>query len=53
MSNPTTALKLEDWRLTSADDLTALQKQILDTRDPNRPEIVVCHGSGSETTKRA
>ena len=46
MSNPITALKLEDWRLKSADDLTALQKQILETRDPNRPEIVVCHGSG-------
>jgi len=46
MPNPTTALKLEEWRLKSAGDLTALQKQILKTRDPNRPEIIVCHGSG-------
>ena len=46
MSNPNAALEVMDWRLKSAGDLTALQKQILETRDPNRPEIVVCHGSG-------
>jgi NADH:ubiquinone oxidoreductase subunit F (NADH-binding)/(2Fe-2S) ferredoxin/Pyruvate/2-oxoacid:ferredoxin oxidoreductase delta subunit len=46
MSNPSTALKREDWRLKSPEDLNALQNQILESRDPNRPEIVVCHGSG-------
>ncbi|NNG01135.1 MAG: 4Fe-4S binding protein [Desulfobacteraceae bacterium] len=46
MSNVSEALKIEDWRLTSAEDLKALQKQILSGRDPNRPEIVVCHGTG-------
>ena len=46
MFNPTTALKMEDWRLNSPEDLTALQNQILEGRDPNRPEIIICHGSG-------
>jgi len=46
MPDSTTALKIEDWRLKSAEDLTALQNQILETRDPDRPEIIVCHGSG-------
>ena len=46
MANPSTAPAIEDWRLTSAQDLVALQNQILANRDPDRPEIVVCHGSG-------
>ena len=41
-----TALKTESWRLTSAGDLCELQKQILDGRDPDRAEIVICHGTG-------
>jgi len=46
MSNPRTALKREDWRLKSPEDLTTLQQHILASRDSNRPEIIVCHGSG-------
>jgi len=46
MSDPNVAIKTEDWRLSSAEDLSALQKQILEERDPDRPEIVVCHGTG-------
>lgn len=46
MSNPGTALITEDRRLRSPEDLSALQDQILERRDPNRPEIVVCHGTG-------
>jgi NADH:ubiquinone oxidoreductase subunit F (NADH-binding)/(2Fe-2S) ferredoxin len=46
MSDTSTALKLEDWRLKSAEDLTNLQQRILEERDPDRLEIVVCHGSG-------
>jgi len=46
MANPGTALKKEDWRLKSPQDLAALQNQILASRDPDRPEIIVCHGSG-------
>ncbi len=33
-------------RLRSLDDLNRLRKQILDKRDPDQPEIVVCHGTG-------
>lgn len=32
--------------LRSLDDLNRLRKQILDKRDPDQPEIVVCHGTG-------
>ncbi len=46
MSNQGTALNLEEHRLTSPDDLNALQRQIQERHDPNRPEIVVCHGTG-------
>lgn len=46
MHNQGTALKTESWRLNSADDLCDLQKQILEARDPDRPEIVICHGTG-------
>ena len=34
MSDTSTALKLEDWRLKSAEDLTDLQQRILEERDP-------------------
>jgi NADH:ubiquinone oxidoreductase subunit F (NADH-binding)/(2Fe-2S) ferredoxin/NAD-dependent dihydropyrimidine dehydrogenase PreA subunit len=33
-------------RLRSLDDLNRFRKQILDKRDPDQPEIVVCHGTG-------
>ena len=46
MSDSSMALKIGDWRLKSSEDLTALQNQILESRDPTLPEIVVCHGSG-------
>ncbi len=46
MPKQNTALKLEDWRLKSIEDLNTLQKQILDSRDPNRSEILVCHDTG-------
>ena len=46
MSDPNTALKIEDWRLASSEDLSALQRRILEEQDPDRLEIVVCHGSG-------
>jgi NADP-reducing hydrogenase subunit HndC len=46
MIKGSTALKTDTIRLNSQEDLIAFQKQILDMRDPNRPEIVVCHGTG-------
>ena len=46
MSNPSTALKREDWRLKSARGSDRAAKSDSGDRDPNRPEIVVCHGSG-------
>ena len=46
MSNTGTALNFENRRLRSGEDLTALREEILAERDPNRPEIVVCHGTG-------
>ncbi len=46
MSNQGTALNLEDHRLASPEDLNALQQHIQERHDPNRPEIVVCHGTG-------
>ena len=41
-----TALKLDRDRLNSHADLNALQQDIIDRQDPNRPTIVVCHGTG-------
>lgn len=32
--------------LRSLDDLDRLRKKIMDQRDPDQPEIVVCHGTG-------
>lgn len=46
MSSESSAINIETWRLTSHDDLNALRDQILENRDPNHPEIVVCHGTG-------
>ncbi len=44
--NPSTALKIDTRRLNSAEDVNALRQQILGSRDPDRLEIVVCHGTG-------
>lgn len=41
-----TALKVDTGRLNSHKDLNELQKQIIEKQDPNRPTIVVCHGTG-------
>ncbi len=46
MAQVSTALKVEDFRLGSVADLTAYKEQILSERDPNRPVIIVCHGTG-------
>ncbi len=46
MARVSTALKVEDIRLGSLADLNAYKEQILSERDPNRPVIVVCHGTG-------
>jgi NADP-reducing hydrogenase subunit HndC len=41
-------LRLEDFRLGSAAELTAFQESILAERDPDRPVIIVCHGTGCQ-----
>ena len=46
MAQVSTALKLDDFRLTSPAALAAYRESILAERDPNRPIIVVCHGTG-------
>ncbi|MFZ1985942.1 MAG: NADH-quinone oxidoreductase subunit NuoF [Desulfatitalea sp.] len=46
MPKPSTALKMDAWRLQSAEDLNTLRQQIIAARDPLRPEIVICHGTG-------
>ncbi|MCP4748834.1 MAG: NADH-quinone oxidoreductase subunit NuoF [Desulfobacteraceae bacterium] len=44
--NTATAIDLNQWHLKSEQDLIELQKRIIESTDPNRPEIVVCHGTG-------
>lgn len=46
MSNQSTALQSETWRLGSREELEQLQAQLINERDPARPEIVICHGTG-------
>jgi NADP-reducing hydrogenase subunit HndC len=46
MPSPSTALKTEPTRLRSAEDLNALRDRIIAGRDPQMPEVVVCHGTG-------
>ncbi|MFH1035347.1 MAG: NADH-ubiquinone oxidoreductase-F iron-sulfur binding region domain-containing protein [Pseudomonadota bacterium] len=46
MSATSTAQKLPAERLSSLEDLTKLRQEIIDQRDPNRAEIVVCYGTG-------
>jgi NADP-reducing hydrogenase subunit HndC len=46
MPKPSTAENLTDWRLDSVQALQAYRQHILDQRDPNLTEIVVCHGTG-------
>jgi len=40
------ALELDTGRLTSHDDLNQLRRQIIESQDPDRPQIIVCHGTG-------
>ncbi|MBU0994442.1 MAG: NADH-quinone oxidoreductase subunit NuoF [Proteobacteria bacterium] len=46
MFNGNVALKTEVNRLNSHTDLNDFRQQILDSYDPDRPEILVCHGTG-------
>lgn len=46
MAQASTALKVEGIRLGSQADLADYRNQILAERDPNRPVIIVCHGTG-------
>jgi NADH-quinone oxidoreductase subunit F len=39
---------LEDFRLGSAAELAAFQESILAERDPDRPVIIVCYGTGCQ-----
>ncbi len=48
MPQESTTLKLEDFRLGSAAELAAFQESILAERDPDRPVIIVCHGTGCQ-----
>jgi NADP-reducing hydrogenase subunit HndC len=46
MTQGSTAEKMDQFRLNSLEDLLAYQKKILDERDPDRPQIIVCQGTG-------
>ncbi len=46
MRQISTALKLDENRLASPAALAAYRESILAERDPNRPIIIVCHGTG-------
>ncbi|MGM0403631.1 MAG: NADH-ubiquinone oxidoreductase-F iron-sulfur binding region domain-containing protein [Thermodesulfobacteriota bacterium] len=46
MMTGNTALQSDAHRLTSWEDLHALQQQIIEAHDPNQTRIVVCHGTG-------
>ena len=36
----------EPIRITSSEDLTSLREGILAGRDPDRPQVIICHGTG-------
>ena len=46
MKQASTARKMKEVRLASPAALTAYRESILAARDPNRPIIIVCHGTG-------
>ncbi len=46
MAQVSAAPKLEDFKLGSAEALEAYREHILSERDPNRPVIIICHGTG-------
>ena len=46
MAIATASLDLKEFRLRSKDEFVAFRERIIAERDPDRPEIVVCHGTG-------
>ena len=46
MPDTSTALKTESWRLESAEQLDTLREKLVADLDPDRPLIVICHGTG-------
>jgi len=47
MGEQHTAAKTQDpWRLPSREALDQMREDILAARDPRRPEVVICHGTG-------
>jgi NADH:ubiquinone oxidoreductase subunit F (NADH-binding)/(2Fe-2S) ferredoxin/NAD-dependent dihydropyrimidine dehydrogenase PreA subunit len=46
MYSQSSAATVDSWRLASHDELNDLRRQIIESRDPDRPEIVICHGTG-------
>ncbi len=46
MSKAKAEAKAQDARLASAADLEALRQRLIQDQDPDRPEIIVCHGTG-------
>jgi NADH:ubiquinone oxidoreductase subunit F (NADH-binding)/(2Fe-2S) ferredoxin/Pyruvate/2-oxoacid:ferredoxin oxidoreductase delta subunit len=46
MPSLSTAVKEDTLRLDSPEALSDLRDRIIGARDPDRPEIVVCHGTG-------
>ena len=46
MSRRGTAEKTEQVRLSSPEEFVDYRERLLSERDPNRPHIIVCHGTG-------
>jgi len=46
MPSQSIALKTDSWRLGSHQELNELRDQIIAQRDPDQPEIIICHGTG-------
>ncbi len=46
MPDDSAALNMVNQPLSSHDDLNDMRSRILESQDPSRPEIVVCHGTG-------
>ena len=46
MAIASASLDLKEFRLNSKDDFVAFRERIIAERDPDQPEIVVCHGTG-------
>ncbi|MFH1490435.1 MAG: NADH-quinone oxidoreductase subunit NuoF [Pseudomonadota bacterium] len=46
MAQISAAHKIENFPFRSVEDLSLFREQLLQERDPNRPHIIVCHGTG-------